>query len=169
MSDQAEVHALLSPLAQGWLLLPRVAVRETRGVGGILPLPDTPDWFLGLLEWRDRRVPVVSLEGMAGQLVPPTSRRSRLTLLTSLDGKLAPGGFALIIQGQPQPLLVSSDMLQTRPLQPLETEVALAGVRLSQRDAFIPDLERIEARIAQVPMATTPACGSGGGNPANPE
>ena len=68
--EQKEIYSLLIPLHTERLLVPRVCVAEVIGyteperLGGNGALPN---WFLGLVEWNGRRLPVVSFESLSGE------------------------------------------------------------------------------------------------------
>ena len=72
MSERiAEVYSLLIPLADARLLVPRACVAEVVGYHLPAPMESAPPWYLGLLNWNARPVPLVSFEGACGQPIPP--------------------------------------------------------------------------------------------------
>src|ERR1039457_3333395 len=73
MSERiAEVYSLLIPLADARLLVPRACVAEVVGYQNPAPMDGAPPWYLGLVNWNARSVPLVSFECACGLPVPPT-------------------------------------------------------------------------------------------------
>lgn len=161
-SNQREVYAQLLPLAQGCVLLPRAGICEVQGMSGISVWTAGPAWFLGFAESRGCQTPVVSLEAMAGADVPVRHQRSRLTVLKTLGTHLEDGLLAVITRGHPELVQLSAGVLHQREIQPGEAEVALTGVSLANREAYIPDLERIERRVSEAMGAGADAAGGTG-------
>jgi hypothetical protein len=54
------------PLTQRQLLLPASALAEVLPKWQSRPLPETPQWCAGELEWRQRRLPLIDFERWSG-------------------------------------------------------------------------------------------------------
>ena len=67
--EQKELYSLLIPLQNERLLVPRMCVAEVIAFADAARSRDdaAPDWYLGAIEWNNRRVPVVSFDGGAGR------------------------------------------------------------------------------------------------------
>ena len=80
MNDKStSVRCMLLPLNSLNLLIPNSAVAEIIGYSTPRQLPDTSDWFPGVVLWRGVYVPVVAVEQMCNvdtAQVIPTSTRS---------------------------------------------------------------------------------------------
>ena len=62
MSDSTvheKVRSLWVPLREMNLLLPNVAVAEISSYRAPVPVDGMPDWFLGMVRWRDQDIPVI--------------------------------------------------------------------------------------------------------------
>lgn len=147
--DARELFGHLLPLQGVSLLLPKRAVVEIQGMDSVALEAGGPSWLLGFAEWRGRRLPVISIEAMAGGSPPPRSRRSRLAVINSLGSRLDGGLFLVTIQGYPHLTALGPTVLERLPDQPRDAEVALCRVRLASTEALIPDLETIEARLSE--------------------
>jgi chemosensory pili system protein ChpC len=147
--DRRELFGHLLPLQGVSLLLPKQAVVEIQGVDSVALEAGGPNWLLGFAERRGRRLPVVSIEAMAGAPPPPRSRRSRLAVIHSLGSHLDGGLFLVAIQGYPHLTAINPAVLERLPDQARDAEVALCRVRLATTEALIPDLETIEARLSE--------------------
>ena len=65
-----EIYSLLIPLANGRLLLPRACVAEIAGYQVPATMVGAPPWYLGLVGWNGRQIPLVSFEGLCRQPTP---------------------------------------------------------------------------------------------------
>ena len=67
--EQKELYSLLIPLQNERLLVPRMCVAEVIAFADAARSRDdaAPDWFLGAIEWNNRRVPVVSFDAGKGR------------------------------------------------------------------------------------------------------
>ncbi|MFI4914595.1 MAG: chemotaxis protein CheW [Steroidobacterales bacterium] len=151
MSERiAEVYSLLIPLAEGRLLVPRACVAEVIGYQVPGDMTGAPPWYLGVVNWSGRRVPLISFEGACGQTIPAPSGRSRIVVFHALTGRLEVGYFALVSQGFPQLVRVSNDVVRPDNSRSLpERSPVLCQVRMLNETPLVPNLERIEAMVAE--------------------
>ena len=151
MSERiAEVYSLLIPLADGRLLVPRACVAEVIGYQAPAPMHGAPPWYLGLVNWNARRVPLVSFEGACGQNIPPLGGRSRVVVLHALNGLVDVGFLAIVSQGFPQLVRVSNDVVRPDNSRSIPERLpVLCQVRMLNETPLVPDLERLEAMIAE--------------------
>jgi chemosensory pili system protein ChpC len=149
--DQELLHSLFIPLVGRRLVVPRACVAEVIGLGRFKLREEGPDWLLGEVAWSDRIVPLVSFESACGDPVPELSGRSRAVILRSLTGKLGRGGLALLCQGLPQLVRVGAEVIAPDPDAPDPGEAPiLCRVRLINETPLIPDLEKLETRVAEI-------------------
>ena len=81
MSDlRDELYSLLVPLAGERLIVPRACVAEVIGYQAPAEMTNAPPWYVGLVSWGGRSVPVVSFEGAFGQSLPGISSRTRIVI-----------------------------------------------------------------------------------------
>ena len=149
--DRDVLYSLLIPLVGRRLLVPRACVAEVIGLGRFRLREEGPDWLLGDVAWSDRVVPLVSFEAACGDDVPDIEGRSRAVILRSLTGRLGRGGMAMICQGLPQLVRLNEEILSTDPDAPEfgDTPV-ICRVRMLNDVPLVPDLERLEHRIADL-------------------
>ncbi len=149
MSERvAEVYSVLVPLAEGRLLVPRTCVAEVISYQLPAQMTGAPPWYLGLVGWSGKQVPLVSFECLCGQPLPPAGPRSRIVILHALGSRLEAGCFAVLAQGFPQLVRVSSDMVKPDNSALDEHHPLLCRVRMLNETPQIPDFERIESMIA---------------------
>ena len=97
------VQALVLPLQQLALLVPTALIAEVANLDELSPVPRSPRWMLGLLNWRARPVPVVSFDALLGHQPQPSGRRAKLVIFYPLAGRQAWEYFAVIAAADPQP------------------------------------------------------------------
>jgi chemosensory pili system protein ChpC len=144
-----EVYCLLLPLAATRLLIPRACVAEV--IGNQLPaqLPGAPPWLLGSVRWNESQLPLVSFEAVCQQAPAPASSRARIVIMHTLGNRLNAANYGLLVQGFPQLLRVSGDMLSAdASFAPDERAPVLSRARMLKDSPLIPDLEQLEAMIA---------------------
>jgi chemosensory pili system protein ChpC len=145
----AEVYSLLIPLADARLLVPRACVAEVIGYQMPAPMESAPPWYLGMVNWNVRSVPLVSFEGACGLMIPPASGRSRIVVFHALAGRADSGYIAIVSQGFPQLVRVSNDVVRPDNSRSFPDRMpVLCQVRMLNETPLIPDLERLEAMIA---------------------
>lgn len=155
-SEQKELYSLLIPLQDERLLVPRMCVAEVIAFADAARTRDdaAPDWFLGAIEWNNRRVPVVSFD--AGKDGERKSRRSRTRVVVfhAITQELKGGYYGILTQGFPQLVRVNPDVLGLETERPLPASLpALCRARMIHEYPLIPDVERLEKMIAELPLA----------------
>ena len=151
MSERiAEVYSLLIPLAEARVIVPRACVAEVIGYQVPAQLADVPQWYLGVVNWNARPVPLVSFEGACGLPVPPASSRSRIVIFHALLGRLEAGYVAIVSQGFPQLVRVGNDVVRPDSSRSFPERVpVLCQVRMLNETPWVPDLERLETMVAE--------------------
>ena len=151
MSERiAEIYSLLIPLADSRLLVPRACVAEVIGFHTPAPMEGAPPWYLGLVNWNARSLPLISFECACGQAIPPTGGRSRVVVFHAIGGQLDAGFFGIVSQGFPQLVRVSNDVVRPDHSRSFsERSPVLCQIRMLNETPLVPDLERLEAMIAE--------------------
>ena len=144
-----EIYSLLIPLANGRLLVPRACVAEITGFQVPAAMVGAPPWYLGLVSWNGRQIPVVSFEGLCREPAPAPGTRSRLVVLHALGERVDAGAYALVAQGFPQLVRVNADVIRPDPGYVVpENDPVICRVRMLNETPWIPDLDRLEILIA---------------------
>jgi chemosensory pili system protein ChpC len=152
--EQKELYSLLIPLRGEKLLVPRMCVAEVIAFAEAARdrEDESPEWFLGTIDWNGRRLPVVSFDDP--QLEERKSKRSRtrVVVLHAITDVLKIGFYGILTQGFPQLVRVNSDVLTLETDQPMpERQPVLCRARMIYEYPVIPDFERIERMIAELP------------------
>jgi chemosensory pili system protein ChpC len=144
-----EIYSLLIPLADARLLVPRACVAEIAGYQAPASMAGAPPWYLGLVQWNGRAIPLISFEGLCRHPTPAVSSRSRLVVMHAIGERVDAGAYALVSQGFPQLVRVSSDVVRPDPAYAVpEDDPVVCRVRMLNETPWIPDLERLEVLIA---------------------
>ena len=89
------------------------------------------------------------LRGRLRAVDPPASGRTRIVILHALGTRVEGGNFALISQGFPQLVRVSSDVVRPDNSRVFpERMPVICQIRMVNETPLVPDLERLEEMIA---------------------
>jgi chemosensory pili system protein ChpC len=145
-----EIYSLLVPLAEGRLIVPRACVAEVVGFQVPSEMTGAPPWYIGTVLWSGKQVPLVSFEGACGQAMPAPSGRTRVVVFHCLGTRLDGGNFAIVSQGFPQLVRVSSDVVRPDNSRVFpERAPVICQVRMVNETPLVPDLDRLEEMIAE--------------------
>lgn len=148
MSETAtELYSLLIPLHQSRLIVPRTCVAEVVGYSTPVPPDDAPPWYVGLLPWNGRQLPVLSFEAAAGHALPEQGGRTRVVVFHATAGQLQPPFFGVLTQGFPQLVRVNAEVLSADPERFPDDGPVICRVRMANEAPLVPDLERLERML----------------------
>ena len=144
------LYAVMIQIAGDYLLLPNAAVSEVAGLDRFeVAAADAPPWLAGWHATAERRIPVLSFEALSGLTRPEAAKRSRVVIVNPIGLRVGGGGFALLAQGHPHLISINRGTISSVNLLPGDRDdLVLSRVRLAGQEAVIPDLERIESRLA---------------------
>ena len=154
-TDPKELYSLLIPLRSERLLVPRMCVAEVIAFADTARSRDdaAPDWYLGAIEWNNRRLPVVTFDGQYGEERKSKRTRTRVVVFHAITQELKGGYYGILTQGFPQLVRVNADVLGLDTEQPVPPGVpALCRARMIHEYPLIPDVERLEKMIAAMPL-----------------
>ncbi|MBS0581484.1 MAG: chemotaxis protein CheW [Proteobacteria bacterium] len=144
-----EIHAVLITVGGVRMLLPNAIVAEIAPLAGVEKIDGAPAWLLGNMPWRERSIPLVSLPMLTGAAAREDAKHARVVVLKALDGKGELPYFGLIAQGLPHLATITPDLLvRTDDGEQLAAGTS-AHVLVRSDQAIIPDLDWIEAKVAQ--------------------
>lgn len=151
MTEPRELYSLLIPLRDDRMLVPRVCVAEVTAFADPEPPADgdAPSWFLGTVAWNGRQVPVVSLDDTARDaLDDKRAARRRIVMFHALGERLRGGYYGVLTQGFPQLVRVNRDVVTYDDSGVPEERPFLCRVRMIHEFPLVPDVDRLEALIA---------------------
>lgn len=151
--DTKELYSLLIPLQGERLLVPRMCVAEVIAFADAVRTREdsAPDWYLGAIEWNNRRVPIVSFDSTTGDERRSKRNRTRVVVFHAITDHLKGGYYGILTQGFPQLVRVNADVLGLETEQSVPASFpALCRARMIHEYPLIPDVERLEKMIADL-------------------
>ena len=146
-----ELPTFLVRLQKSKILIPNATVAEIIPYEPLQRVQDTPDWFLGFLDWRGVQVPIASFEMLTIEkasfsLVSVSS--ASLVVLRAIGGSGDFDYIAIVAQSLPTLMPLSEDQLFETGEPPERTELLRA--RYLDEVISVPDFDYIEAEIQRV-------------------
>lgn len=142
----SSVHVLTIPTSVAPLVVASATVAEVVNVTALSQQPGTPDWCLGILDWRSQGVPVVSMERLMGQEAVPPGPRSKIIVFFPLPGRRDHEFFGVLTTAEPQPHSLVDDEVVSVTL-PFESPFAAAGIQIGSQAGMVPDLEVLKRAL----------------------
>ena len=147
MADNSgSVRCMLLPLRSLNLLIPNSAVAEIIGYSTPRALPDTSDWFPGVVLWRGVYIPVVAVEQMCGVDVAQVGPRARIAIIYNPEKDPELPYLGIHMQDIPRAYLAEAESMVAGSDENLSPYL-LARVDDEQLQRAIPDLDRIIADL----------------------
>jgi len=146
------LRGLLVPMEGMDMLVPNVAIAEVINYQPIDPVYEGPGWLLGKLRWRDQDVPVISIEKLCGFEIRDSAKKSRISIINSVQSGSELKFYAVVIAGIPRSVRIdeqSAVSLQQSETGPLSDAIA-DYVSVAGQEAFIPNLGTIQSMLKAV-------------------
>jgi chemosensory pili system protein ChpC len=143
----ASIHSLLIPLQGQTLLLPNAAVAEIIPYADVQPVADAPDWYLGLMSWRNVELPLISLDQVLREEPPMIGPQSRIVVLNAVakQGKMT--FYGIISQGIPHLVQVTRETMAAIGPPDASASIATLPVTVGGEEAAIPDMTALEEMV----------------------
>jgi chemosensory pili system protein ChpC len=147
MSSQRDIRGVLITVTNGRLLLPNASVAEVITYSEPEAVENAPDWLLGRVRWRGWRLPLLSFSRLAGWSNEDGHLGAKVAVLKALGGTSKLPFFAVLSQGFPRLVTVSTTALvESHDIKELPLGVH-SRVTLNDDPAAVPDLLSIELLI----------------------
>jgi len=149
------VRSQLIPLEGLRLVLPNTAIAEIVSFKKIdLPEHEVPEWILGIVTWRELRIPLIAFEVANGQLdkTPSVNKNTRIVVLNTVTGSEQLHFYGMVVQGIPRLIGLDNSNTQDAPDQLELNPFELRKVLIDGNVAVIPDQEAIENSLTQLGM-----------------
>lgn len=147
MSSNAEsIRCMLLPLSSINLLIPNSAVAEIIGYSTPMALPDSSDWFPGVVLWRGVYVPVVTVDEMCAFASANISPRSRIAIIYNPEKDADLPYLGIQIQDIPRAYLAEAAKAESGSDDGL-SQYLLSSVDEDHLARFIPNLDKIIADL----------------------
>ncbi len=144
---QRDIRGVLITVNQGRLLLPNASVAEVITFSDPEPVENAPAWMLGQIRWRGWRLPLLSFSRFAGWSEEEGQVGAKVVVLKALGGNPKLPYFAVLSQGFPRLVTVSSAALaESHSIKDLPIGIH-SLVTLNGDPAAVPDLMSLELLI----------------------
>ena len=143
-----DIRGVLIQVEGARLLLPNAVIAEVLSFADPEPVENAPDWLLGRIRWRGWQLPLVAFSRLAGIAEERGGIGSKVVVMKALGGDARAPYFALLTQGFPRLVTVPADALVEQASAGEPADVVTHHVRLHEDDAVVPDLDRVQSRLA---------------------
>ena len=148
---KAEIRGVLLPLQAGQLLIPNLLMSEVIGYREPDEIPrGAPDWLLGLIVWRHLTVPLVSYDVLLGEPIHEPGHRARIALCKTISAASARPYTALLLQSIPRLVSVNEQSIRITDNENQQHPLLSHSVSINGQQAWIPDLDALEASLQQI-------------------
>lgn len=141
------IRSLWVPLRGFNLLLPNAAVAEIGSYRTPRSFSGMPDWFLGMVRWRGREIPVISFESLCGFECSSNPVFSRLMIVNPVRTDSTVANFAIVTAGLPGLVQLDNDMVDE--VNNYVKDGLKCMVRIGSEEAAIPDLDYLQCQLEQ--------------------
>lgn len=146
-----EIRGVILPAGAAGLLLPNAAVAEVLGYRDPTPVPDSPPWLLGMVPWRERLLPLVSLPDASRPPQPGTrGPRARLAVCYSPDGHPALPYIGIVAVGPPRLARFRAENLDPVGAADPNNPFVLHALTYADQPAWIPDLDALKRALLEI-------------------
>ena len=145
-----ELVTFLMPITNKYLLLPNVTVAEIIHHRVPKQPDDMPTWYLGMLEWRGQKVPMVSFEALNEEPFQAGAQRQNIAVLNGISALEKLPFLAVLTQGAPRLLRITSEEISAIETEDKHGPAELMTVSANGERASIPDLNFIESSILEL-------------------
>lgn len=152
LNNSSVIRSLLIPTKCGKLLLPSTVIAEVTGYTNPQPLETgQPKWLLGLIDWRNQRVPLLAIEEALSLplLSSQIEEGPRIIVLYGLEATPVLPFYAIMATHIPRKLGVTEGSLlnpteQRKPGVVFKVEISKDEV------ALLPDLVHLETLVRKL-------------------
>jgi len=142
------IRAQLIPLVNMSMILPNSCIAEIISPGELNPVKKTPRWFLGMMDWRGVRIPVISFEA-ANDIASSTPMHNvRIAVLNGISGEDNLPFYGVVSQGIPKLMSLEKSAISAIKMPELKLPLASEQTQLADGAAVIPDQNKIEKLLA---------------------
>jgi len=145
--EQDSIRCMLLSITDCSLLLPSFAVAEIAPVVQLHPITSSPDWFLGMMDWRGTDLPIVNLENMSTKDKVAIPHMEHIAVLNTIKENIQFPFMAFVLQDLPKFVVLTEEELTS--LGEPETEIFLDKVSYLEQDFFIPNMQFVQETIEQ--------------------
>ena len=153
LNDTTTVRCLLIPIQGGQLLLPTTVIAEILTFNELEELFDPPNGLLALINWRNQRIPLLSIENILSLPKPSRTtillKQPRIIILYCLEPTQTTPFYALKAIDVPHTLMVTENTL-TDPSANVSPGLVFKVKVKNRETAWLPDLAYLENLLTHI-------------------
>ncbi len=128
------------------MLIPNASVAEVTELNNIQPLLGAPEWFGGLMKWREQDIPVIVFEKIMNIEASKPQKYRRVLILNTPNNKGCSPFIALGCQSIPSLTMIDEARLA---IGSKKSEQA-THIKLDGEDYIIPKITFLEDKVSEV-------------------
>lgn len=142
------ISCLVLPLVGQRLLVPLTAIAEVVSTGSSPVGGNSDGLFYGWINWREQRIPLISLEVLNGDGRPPLAEFNRIAVFNAVGDLASLGFYGIRLDAIPQPVHVTAQtvLAQSDDKQILRMMDAVVG----DQQVWLPDMDAVETKVAEL-------------------
>ena len=146
-----DLNCVVLPMGQSGLLVPSVCVAEILPWRRIRDIDGTPDWFLGVMNWRGGSIPVLRFENLNGATEKPSNECECVAVMNRSQSTQGLAFYALATDGLPRMMQVGEQDVSSDQAEQTELgAAAAAAVTLGREHLLIPRLDYVEGQLERL-------------------
>ena len=146
---EGEIPCMIFPMEGYQMLVPTVTVAEMSPIKPLQSVADVPDWLMGLYEWRNLKVPVISFDTLNGSERREVNPFGRIAVLNTTGATDKLSFVGLHTQGIPRMTRVGPDDIKENESAQKRT-FELMAVTVGLESFVIPDVTALETACSQL-------------------
>jgi chemosensory pili system protein ChpC len=144
---QLAVKSLLLPLATITMLIANANVAEIVSSFTIEKTNSGEQWLLGHTHWRGSRIPVISLDILAGEEIDIDTAKVSYVVFYTIDESNKYQYYAVLMHGIPKFEFASKDNIEELEDAP-KNEYFVKNLLIAGRPVSVPNLNKIESILS---------------------
>ena len=128
------------------MLIPNASVAEVIELANIEPLLGAPEWFGGMMKWREQDVPVVVFEKVMNIDASKPQKYRRVLILNTPDNKGCSPFIALGCQSIPSLTVIEESRVTATEM----TSEQAIHIKLDGEKYIIPKISFLEEKVSEV-------------------
>ena len=138
---QGDLRGVLLPMQNTQLLLPNATVSEVISYRETEEIVNAPDWLVGSITWRQRKVPVVAFEYFLENKIGAPGYRARIALCHNISDKPKMPFVGIICNSIPKLARVNDETIDENYLNGVLPEMTLKHFSYNDEETWLPDVE----------------------------
>jgi chemosensory pili system protein ChpC len=152
MSNDSAVRCLLIPIKGAQLLLPSAVIAEISPYKQHEELNNnSAKWLLGIINWRNQRVPLLSIEEALSLPMDSSHSKNRIVIVYGLELTQTMPFYAFLATDIPRTLTVTEESLNNNNAEIQRGSVFNVTIQ-DNETALLPDLTYLENLLKNAPL-----------------